>query len=242
VTAPGLLAQAVSAQSAREPTSWAEVVELLVPATGETLYMVGVSTLLAAVFGIPLGVLLHLTAPGGLHPRPAVHRVLGAVVDLGRAMPFIVLLVLLLSVTRFLVGSTIGPTAAIVPLAVGAVPFVGRLVQNVLGEVHVAVVEAAVTTGATTLKIVRSVLLRETVPALLGVIGVTAITLVGFSAMAGVVGGGGLGDVAVRIGYQRFDDRVLWSTVVVLAVLTSLVQLGFTLAARRLDRRRHASA
>jgi D-methionine transport system permease protein len=99
-----------------------------------------------------------------------------------------------------------------------------------------------VTTGATTLKIVRSVLLRETVPALLGVIGVTAITLVGFSAMAGVVGGGGLGDVAVRIGYQRFDDRVLWSTVVVLAVLTSLVQLGFTLAARRLDRRRHASA
>lgn len=232
----------VLAQSSREPTSWAEVVEILVPATGETLYMVGVSTLLAAVFGIPLGVLLHLTAPGGLHPRPAAHRVLGAVVDLGRAMPFLVLLVLLLSVTRFLVGSTIGPTAAIVPLAVGAVPFVGRLVQNVLTEVHVAVVEAAVTTGASTLRIVRSVLLRESVPALIGVIGVTAITLVGYSAMAGVVGGGGLGDVAVRIGYQRFDTRVLWSTVAVLAVLTSLVQLGFTAASRRLDRRRHAAA
>jgi D-methionine transport system permease protein len=230
------------ARSARESTPWAEVVEMLVPATVETLYMVGVSTVLAAVFGIPLGVLLHVTAPGGLHPRPALHRVLGAVVDLGRAMPFLVLLVLLLSVTRFIVGSTIGPTAAIVPLAVGAVPFVGRLVQNVLAEVHVAVVEAAVTTGATSFKIVRSVLLRESVPALIGAIGVTAIALVGYSAMAGVVGGGGLGDVAVRIGYQRFDDRVLWSTVLVLAVLTSVIQLGFSLAARRLDRRRHASA
>lgn len=226
----------------RAPTPWPEVVELLAGGTGETLYMVGVSTLLAAVFGIPLGVVLHLTAPGGLHPRRAVHRVLGAVVDLGRAMPFLVLLVVLLSFTRFLLGSTIGPTAAIVPLAVGAVPFVGRLVQNVLGEVHVAVVEAAVTTGATTMKIVRSVLLRESGPALLGSIGVTTIALIGYSAMAGVVGGGGLGDLAVRLGYQRFDDRVLWSTVLVLAVLTTLVQLGFTLAARRLDRRRHASA
>jgi D-methionine transport system permease protein len=227
--------------SGRAPTPWSEVVELLVPATVDTLYMVGVSTVLAAVFGIPLGVLLHLTAPGGLHPRPGAHRVLGAIVDLGRAMPFLVLLVLLLSVTRFLVGSTIGPTAAIVPLAVGAIPFVGRLVQNVLAEVHVAVVEAAVTTGASTWRIVRSVLLRESVPALIGALGVTAIALVGYSAMAGVVGGGGLGDVAVRIGYQRFDDRVLWSTVVVLAVLTSLIQLGFSTAARRSDKRRHTS-
>jgi D-methionine transport system permease protein len=235
-------AEVVLAQSAREPTAWSEVVALLGPATGETLYMVGVSTVLAAAFGIPLGVLLHLTAPGGLHPHRTLHRVLGAVVDLGRAMPFLVLLVLLLSVTRFIVGSTIGPTAAIVPLAVGAVPFVGRLVQNVLAEVHVSVVEAAVTTGASTLRIVRSVLLRESVPALIGAIGVTAIALVGYSAMAGVVGGGGLGDVAVRIGYQRFDTRVLWSTVLVLAVLTSVIQLGFTLAARRLDRRRHARA
>jgi D-methionine transport system permease protein len=121
-------AQLVLAQSTRRPTPWSEVIALLGPATGETLYMVGVSTVLAAAFGIPLGVLLHLTAPGGLHPQRTLHRVLGAVVDLGRAMPFLVLLVLLLSVTRFIVGSTIGPTAAIVPLAVGAVPFVGRLV------------------------------------------------------------------------------------------------------------------
>ena len=226
----------------REPTPWAEVFELIAAGTGETVYMVGVATLIAALLGIPLGVLLHLTAPTGLHPMRWVHRVLGAIVDLGRAMPFLVLLVVLLSFTRLLLGSTIGPTAAIVPLAVGAIPFVGRLVQNVLGEVHVAVVEAAVTTGASTLKIVRSVLLRESGPALVAAIGVTTIALIGYSAMAGVVGGGGLGDVAVRIGYQRFDDRVLWSTVVVLAVLTTLVQLGFSFAARRLDRRRHASA
>ncbi|WP_219414664.1 methionine ABC transporter permease [Pseudonocardia nigra] len=226
----------------REATPWTEVLALLATGTGETLYMVGVSTLLAALFGIPLGVLLHLTAPGGLHPRPLLHRLLGAVVDLGRAMPFIVLLVVLLSFTRFLIGTSIGPTAAIVPLAVGAVPFVGRLVQNVLAEVHVAVVEAAVTTGASTSKIVRSVLLRESVPALIGALGVTTIALIGYSAMAGVIGGGGLGDLAIRIGYQRFDSRVLWSTVLVLAVLTTVVQLAFSFAARRLDRRRHASA
>ncbi|MCP2168748.1 methionine ABC transporter permease [Goodfellowiella coeruleoviolacea] len=225
----------------RAATPWSEVFELLSVGTGETLYMVGVSTLIATLLGIPLGVLLHLSAPSGLRPNVVLHKILGTVVDLGRAMPFLVLLVALTSVTRLLVRTSIGPTAAIVPLAVGAVPFVGRLVQNVLREVHVSVVEAAVTTGASTLRIVRSVLLRESAPALINAIGVTTIALLGYSAMAGVIGGGGLGDVAVRIGYQRFDDRVLWSTVVLLAVLTTVIQLLFDLAARLVDRRRHAS-
>jgi D-methionine transport system permease protein len=226
----------------KPPVPWSEVVDILLVGIGQTLLMVVVSTLLAAALGIPLGVALHLTAPGGLHPRRSLNRVLGWIVDLGRSMPFLVLMIVLVSFTRLLLGTTIGAGAAIVPLAVGAVPFVGRLVQNVLAEVHVSVVEAAVTTGASTLKIVRSVLLRESVPALISAIGVTTIALIGYSAMAGVVGAGGLGDIAIRYGYQRFEDRVLWSTVVVLALLTTVVQFGFSAAARQADRRRHARA
>ncbi|GAA1261430.1 ABC transporter permease [Saccharothrix xinjiangensis] len=210
-------------------------------ATGETLYMVGVSTLIAVLLGTPVGIWLQLTAPGGLKPRPLPHKVLGFVVDLGRSMPFLVLLVVLTSLTRLLLSTTIGPTAAIVPLAVGAIPFVGRLVQNVLSEVHVSVVEAAVTTGSSTTRIVRSVLLRESLPALVNAIGVTAIALLGYSAMAGVVGGGGLGDLAVREGYQRFNDRYLWSTVAVLAVIATALQFTANRVARAVDRRRHAS-
>ncbi len=225
----------------RTATPWSTVFDMLVEATGETLYMVGVSTLVATVLGIPVGVWLQLTAPGGLRPRPLAHKALGFITDLGRSMPFVVLLIALTALTRLVLGSSIGTTAVIVPLSIGAVPFVGRLVQNILSEVHVAVVEAAVTTGASTLRIVRSVLLRESLPALINAIGVTVIAVLGYSAMAGIIGGGGLGDLAIREGYQRFNDRVLWATVAWLAVVTTVIQLGFTRAARAVDRRRHAS-
>jgi D-methionine transport system permease protein len=225
----------------RTATPWTTVLDMLVDATGETLYMVGVSTLVATVLGIPVGVWLQLTAPGGLRPRPLQHKALGVITDLGRAMPFVVLLIALTALTRLVFGSSIGTTAVIVPLSIGAVPFVGRLVQNILSEVHVAVVEAAVTTGASTLRIVRAVLLRESLPALINAIGVTVIAVLGYSAMAGIIGGGGLGDLAIREGYQRFNDRVLWATVAWLAVVTTVIQFGFTRAARAVDRRRHAS-
>jgi len=219
------------------------VFDLLHPALGQTLYMVGVATLFATVLGIPLGVLLHVTAPDGLRPVPVLHRILGTVVDFGRSLPFIVLIVLLQQVvTRPLIGTSIGPTAAIVPLAIGAVPFLGRLVQSALREVDATVVEAAVTTGATRARIVRSVLLGESAPALVSAVGVTAVTLVGFSAMAGVVGGEGLGDLAIRYGYQRYDDRVLWSTVLVLGALAMLIQLLFDVSSRLIDRRRRVTA
>jgi len=225
----------------RSATPWSTVFDMLVDATGETLYMVGISTLIATVLGIPVGVWLQLTAPGGLRPRPLLHKALGFITDLGRSMPFVVLLIALTALTRLVLGSSIGTSAVIVPLSIGAVPFVGRLVQNILSEVHVAVVEAAVTTGASTLRIVRSVLLRESLPALINAIGVTVIAVLGYSAMAGIIGGGGLGDLAIREGYQRFNDRVLWATVAWLAVVTTVIQFGFTRAARVVDRRRHAS-
>lgn len=225
----------------RSATPWSTVFDMLVDATGETLYMVGVSTLVATVLGIPVGVWLQLTAPGGLKPSPLLHKALGFITDLGRSMPFVVLLIALTALTRLVLGSSIGTSAVIVPLSIGAVPFVGRLVQNILSEVHVAVVEAAVTTGAGTLRIVRSVLLRESLPALINAIGVTVIAVLGYSAMAGIIGGGGLGDLAIREGYQRFNDRVLWATVAWLAVVTTVIQFAFTRAARSADRRRHAS-
>lgn len=225
----------------RTATPWSTVFDMLVDATGETLYMVGVSTLIATVLGIPAGVWLQLTAPGGLRPQPLLHKALGFVTDLGRSMPFVVLLIALTALTRLVLGSSIGTSAVIVPLSIGAVPFVARLVQNILSEVHVAVVEAAVTTGASTLRIVRAVLLRESLPALVNAIGVTVIAVLGYSAMAGIIGGGGLGDLAIREGYQRFNDRVLWATVAWLAVVTTVIQFGFTRAARAVDRRRHAS-
>ncbi|HEY8373660.1 MAG TPA: methionine ABC transporter permease [Pseudonocardiaceae bacterium] len=226
----------------RSQTSWSQIVDLLVEATGETVYMVAASTVLAALFGIPLGVLLNLTGPGGLSPNRLVHRVLGVIVDVGRSLPFVVLLIALIPFTRLVVGTTLGSDAAVVPLTVGAIPFVARLVDAALREVDAAVVEAAVTTGASRARIVRSVLLRESAPALIAAIGVTAVTLIGYSAMAGVVGGGGLGDVAVRFGYHRFDTTVLVSTVVVLIVLTTLVQFAFDMAARAVDRRRRTTS
>ncbi|AOS61558.1 methionine ABC transporter permease [Actinoalloteichus hymeniacidonis] len=224
----------------REPTPWDRVFDLVSAATGDTIFMVGIATVLAAIGGIPLGVLLHITSPTGLSPRPVLHRVLGVVVDIGRSLPFVVLLVLLGSVTRTLVGTTIGPTAVIVPLTVGAIPFVGRLVQAALREVNAAVVEAAITTGASRTRMVRSVLLREAGPALVAAIGVTAVTLIGYSAMAGVIGGGGLGDVAIRYGYQRNDTRMLWASVIALGALAWFTQLLFDRLARGIDRRRSA--
>lgn len=222
-------------------TSWSEVTDLLLTGTGDTLLMVALSTLIAALLGVPLGVWLYVSGPGGLSPQPLVHRVLGAIVDFGRSLPFIVLLVAILPLTRLIVGTGIGTQAAIVPLAVGAIPFLGRLVQNALREVQVTVVEAAITTGASRLRIIGSVLLRETAPALINAIGVTAVALIGYSAMAGVVSGGGLGEVAVRYGYQRYDNRVLFSAVVALGVLVLLIQLVFDLLARATDRRRQVT-
>ncbi|MBA8929826.1 D-methionine transport system permease protein [Kutzneria viridogrisea] len=227
----------------RPTTPWSEVLDLLQPAFGQTLYMISVATVFATLFGIPLGVLLHVSAPNGLRPLPVLHRILGVVADFGRSVPFIVLIVLLQQiVTRPLLSTSIGPTAAIVPLAIGAVPFLGRLVQSALREVDATVVEAAVTTGASRLRIVRSVLLGESAPALVSAVGVTAVTLVGFSAIAGVVGGGGLGDLAIRYGYQRYDDRIMWTTVIVIGLLAMLLQFLFDRVARLIDRRRHVTA
>jgi D-methionine transport system permease protein len=214
------------------------MIGLLLDATLETLVMVGVSSALAAVLGLPLGVVLVVTGPHHVLENAAVHRVLGAVVNAARSTPFIILLVAIIPFTRLVVGTSLGTAAAIVPLTVAAIPFVARLSEAALREVDHGLVEAAQAMGATPAQIVTKVLVPEALPGLVAGLTITVVNLIGYSAMAGAVGGGGLGDMGIRYGYQRFLPEVMLLVVVVLVVLVQGVQSVGDLAARRLDRRR----
>ncbi|MGD9427204.1 methionine ABC transporter permease [Pantoea sp. NSTU24] len=197
---------------------------LLLNATGETLYMVLLAALFTVAIGLPVGVLLFLTRPQGLLPNRAIALLLNTLVNTGRALPFVVLLIALIPFTRLLVGTTLGSTAAIVPITLGAFPFFARIVENALDEVDRGRIEAVVSMGGTLWHIVSRVLLPEALPALVAGITLTIVMLIGFSAMAGVVGGGGLGDLAIRYGYQRFDNQIMAATIVVLLALVMLIQ------------------
>lgn len=210
---------------------------LLWQATLETLLMVLPSALIAQLLGTLLGVALTLTRPGGLRPQPLTFRVLDTLVNVGRSLPFIILLVLLIPLTRLITGTSIGSTAATVPLTVAAIPFVARLVGGALHDVPPGVIEAARAMGARTGQIVWKVLLPEARPALIHTFTVMLVSLIGYSAMAGAIGGGGLGDLAIRYGYQRFETDVMFATVVLLLVLVQGVQWLGDRAARRADHR-----
>jgi D-methionine transport system permease protein len=211
---------------------------LLVKPFGETLLMVGASTVVASVLGFPLGVLLYLIAPGSLSERPRLRLVLDRVVNVLRSFPFIILMILLFPLSRILVGTSIGTVATVVPLAIAAAPFVARLVEAALAEVDRGVVEAALTSGATKARIVFAVLVPEAAPSLVSGLTLTIINLVGYSAMAGAIGGGGLGDLAVRYGYQRFRMDVMAAAVIVIIILVEGVQLVGTHIARSMQTRR----
>lgn len=213
------------------------VTQGLPAATAETRWMVGLAGAVSVLVGLPLGVLLHTSAPGGLRPVPRVNQVLGAVVNVTRSLPFIILMVALIPLTRLVTGTSIGSTAAAVPLAIGAIPFFARLVEAALRDVDPGSVEAATVTGATRRQVVSKVLLPEALPGLVAATTTTVITLVAYSAMAGAVGGGGLGFLAISYGYRRFDTVVMVLTVVVLVVLVQVVQLVGDSVARRLDHR-----
>lgn len=198
--------------------------ELLLNATGETLYMVLLAALFTVAIGLPVGVLLFLTRPKGILPNRAISLLLNTLLNTGRALPFVVLLIALIPFTRLLVGTTLGSTAAIVPITLGAFPFFARIVENALDEVDRGRIEAVVSMGGTLWHIVSRVLLPEALPALVAGVTLTIVMLIGFSAMAGVVGGGGLGDLAIRYGYQRFDNQIMAATIVVLLALVMLIQ------------------
>ncbi|MEV7286611.1 methionine ABC transporter permease [Streptomyces sp. NPDC093252] len=217
--------------------TWSEMWPLLEQACTETLVMVGWSTLIAVAAGLPLGVLLVLTDRGGLLQNTVLNKVIGQIVNVGRSMPFIILMVALMGFTRWVTGTTIGSEAAIVPLAIGGIPFFARLVETAVREVDGGLVEAVQSMGGNTWTIVRKVLIPESLPSLIASTTTTVIALIGYSAMAGTVGGGGLGDLAIRYGYQRFETGLMWITVAILAVVISLIQFAGDAAARSLHRR-----
>ncbi|MDR7275443.1 methionine ABC transporter permease [Catenuloplanes atrovinosus] len=217
--------------------TWADIWPLLGEGLWETVYMVGISAAITALGGLLIGVLLVLTERGGLLSAPPVNAVLGLIVNVGRSLPFIILLVAVIPFTRAVVGTTIGTDAAIVPLTIGAIPFFARIVETAIREVPRDVVDAAVAAGASRWQIVHKVLLREARPGLAAGLTITIIALVGYSAMAGTVGGGGLGDLAIRYGYQRFETEMMIATVVVLVLFVQAVQSVGDLVVRRLSHR-----
>lgn len=216
---------------------WSQLASLLTTATLETLYMVAVAVALGTAMGLPLGVLLATTGRGEMLESPIFQRVAGAIVNIGRSLPFIILVVAIIPLTRLLVGTTIGTTAAIVPLTLGIVPFIARVVEGAVREVDPGLIEAARAMGARPWQVVTKVLLPEALPGLIHGLTLTIVTLIGYSAMVGAVGGGGLGDLGIRYGYQRFRPEVMLAVVVLLVVMVQLVQAAGDHLARRVNRR-----
>ena len=214
-----------------------DMIPLLTKALGETVYMVAVSMAIASALGIPLGVLLYATDKGQILESPVLNKVIGTVVNAIRSIPFIILMVAIIPLTRLLVGSAIGTTAAMVPLVIASIPLIGRQVETSLKEVPYGLIEAALSMGATPMQIISRVLLPESMPSIVAQLTTVVISLVGESAMAGAIGGGGLGDLAIRYGYQRFRPEVMIATVIILIVLVQAVQFVGNTIAKRLDKK-----
>lgn len=204
---------------------------LLLNATLATIYMVLFASLLAFVIGLPLGILLYITRKKNIFEHPLLHQTLATIVNITRSIPFIILMIAVIPFTRLLIGTSIGVNAAIVPLSLAAMPFIARVVENALLEINKGLIEAAIAMGANNWQIIIKVLLPEALSGIINGITLTIISLIGYSAMAGAVGGGGLGDVAIRYGYQRFDFSIMVMTIIIMIVLVQGVQfLGDQLA------------
>lgn len=212
--------------------------EMLLIGTWDTIYMTLAATLFSYVFGMVMGVVLVMTRKGGITPRPVVFSILDAVVNLTRSFPFLILMIAVIPFTRLVVGTTIGNNATIVPLVLAASPFVARLVESSLLEVDHGVIEAAQSMGASPLQIVIRVLIPEAMPSLITGSAVSAITILGYSAMAGAVGGGGLGKLAIMYGYNRYQTDIMIMTVVLLIIIVQAMQSLGDWAARKSDKRR----
>ena len=210
------------------------ILALLPQATSETLYMTFVSTFFACLLGFPLGAFLYSSSPAGLKPRRLLYNVLSRIVNLFRSLPFIILMILLIPLSRLIIKTSIGPTAVIIPLSIAAAPFVARIAEAALSEVDAGVLTAARAMGSSNFQILWKVLIPEALPALISGLALTIISLIGYSAMAGAIGGGGLGDLAIRYGYYRFRMEVTVAAVIVILILVEAVQLAGTLISRAL--------
>lgn len=214
-----------------------QIINLLIQGLGETLQMTVISTIVSMIVGIPLGVILVITGKGHIMENKAVNATLGSVVNALRSIPFIVLMVAIIPLTRIIAGSSIGTTAACVPLTIAAIPFLARLVETSIREINSGVIEAAQAMGASPMQIIRKVLLPEALPTIIDNITVLVVNLISYSAMAGAIGGGGLGDIAIRYGYQRFQGDVMLATIVILIVLVQLIQSCGDFLSRKVNKR-----
>jgi D-methionine transport system permease protein len=212
---------------------------LVLNATLQTIYMVFLSGFIAIIVGLPLGITLYTSRKKGILAHPVLYQCLAALVNITRSIPFIILMVAIIPFTRFIVGSAIGTSAAVVPLSICAMPFIARIVENALLEIPKGLIEAAIAMGATPQQIIQKVLIPEAFPAIVNGLTLTMVSLIGYSAMAGAIGGGGLGDLAVRYGYQRFDVKMMLITIIIMVVLVQLIQYGGDKTAKRLAHGRH---
>ena len=212
-------------------------INMLVKGIWETIYMVFLSSALSYVIGIPLGIALVVTDKEGISPVPLFNRALGLIINLLRSVPFIILLIMVLPITKFIVGKTIGSNATVVPLIIAAAPYIGRMVESSLKEVDAGVIEAAKSMGASTWQIIVKVLLPEAKPSLLVGAAISVTTILGYSAMAGFTGGGGLGDIAIRYGYHRYQTDMMMVTVVLLVIIVQLIQEVAMRMSRKSDKR-----
>lgn len=214
-----------------------ENLPILIKGTFETLYMSLGSTVLAYVLGLPIAVLAVITRKDGLIPKPKLNKVLDWVINIGRSIPFLILMVAIIPLTKIIVGKSIGPTAALVSLVAAAVPFVARMAETALDEIDKGVIEAAKTMGASPWEIIFKVYLPEALPSLVKGISITTITLIGYSAMGGACGAGGLGDIAIRFGFYRYDNEIMLVTLVLLIIIVQFLQSIFNLIAKKIDKR-----
>ena len=216
---------------------WSQYGQLLTDGTVDTFVMVIVSTIFAYLLGLPMGVLLIITQPHGIWPRKWVNRILGWIINIGRSLPFIILMIAIMDFTKLIVGTKIGVRGAIVPLVVSAAPFIARMVETSLSEVDAGVVEAAQSMGASVPQIVWKVYLPEAKPSLILGASISIITILAYTAIAGAVGAGGLGDLAIRYGYQRKVASMMWVTVILIIVLVQVIQSVFSWLATKVDKR-----
>ena len=215
-----------------------QLIDLLITSLLDTLLMVGVASAIAVLVGIPLGVILTVTARGSMLENQPVNHALGAVINATRSVPFVILMVAIIPFTRLVAQTSIGTTAAIVPLSVAAIPFMARIAENAMREVDPGLITAARAMGASPMQIIMKVLLPEALPGLIAATIVTVVSLIGYSAMAGAIGGGGLGDLAIRYGYERYETRVMFEVIVILIALVSIVQFTGEWLSRRADHKR----
>lgn len=214
-----------------------QTLAMMAEGTGATLYMTLMSTLFGYILGLPMGIILVITAPKGLRPNQVIYRILDVIVNITRSIPFLILMILIMPFTRILVGKTYGTTATIVPLALAAAPFIARMVESSLLEVDHGVIEAAQSMGANLWTIIWKVLLAEARTSLIVGATIALGTILGYSAMAGTIGGGGLGDIAMRYGYYRYQADIMIIAVVLLVLLVQILQVAGTILSRKLDRR-----